>query len=118
MTADRDDILKKIAEGMEVYDNNGVKVGTVEFVHFSEEDGSRTPSDLPARPFPTDILGKLFGSDDIPKEMQERLLMHGFIKVDSARLFGADRYVMFDQIAAVDDGVHLTVKDGEGLLKS
>jgi hypothetical protein len=44
--------------------------------------------------------------------------MHGFVKMESKKLFGADRYVMFDQIARVEkDGVHLTVDDSEGLLK-
>lgn len=36
--------------------------------------------------------------------------MHGFIKVDSAKLFGADRYVMMDQISIVEkSAVHLNV---------
>jgi hypothetical protein len=44
--------------------------------------------------------------------------MRGFIKMDSKKLFGADRYVMVDQIARVEkDGVHLVVTDSEGLLK-
>ena len=124
MTSDRNEMLNKIEEGMSVYDSKGEKVGTVEFIHFSEADESRTPgaasspSDLPHRPFPVDILGKIFGTDDLPKEMKERLLMKGFIKMDSAHLFGSDRYVMFDQIAKVSDGVHLRVEDSEGLLKS
>jgi hypothetical protein len=44
--------------------------------------------------------------------------MHGFIKMDSAKLFGGDRYVMLDQIAKVENNaVHLRVEDHEGLLK-
>jgi hypothetical protein len=44
--------------------------------------------------------------------------MHGFVKMESKKLFGADRYVMFDQISRVEkDGVPLTVDDSEGLLK-
>jgi hypothetical protein len=60
----------------------------------------------------------MFGSDNLPEELRERLLMHGFIKVDSAKLFGADRYVMMDQIAKVEkSGVHLKV-DSDELLKT
>ena len=63
-------------------------------------------------------MGNAFKSDDLPKELQERLLMHGFVKMDSKTLFGADRYVMSDQIDRGDkNGVHLTVADSDELLK-
>ncbi|MEJ2167932.1 MAG: hypothetical protein P8X90_20605 [Desulfobacterales bacterium] len=119
----RNQTLSRIEEGMKVYDNQGSEVGTVEFVHFSEANGSMgtgaaaTPSE-PGEPGLMDILGKVFASDDLPEELRERLLMHGFIKMDSAKLFGADRYIMFEQIAKVEkDGVHLKVADSEELLK-
>jgi hypothetical protein len=119
----RNQILGRIEEGMKVYDNQGSEVGTVEFVHFSEANGSMgtgaaaTPSQ-PAESGLLDVLGKVFASDDLPEELRERLLMHGFIKMDSAKLFGADRYIMFEQIAKVEkDGVHLKVADSEELLK-
>jgi len=121
--SDRNRILKRIEEGMKVYDNKGGEVGTVEILHFSEANGplgtsAASPPKKPANGGLTEILGKVFDSDDLPEEMRERLLMHGFIKVDSAKLFGADRYVMFDQIAAVEkNGVHLKVADSEELLK-
>ena len=119
----RNQILSRIEEGMKVYDNRGSEVGTVEFVHFSDANGSlgtgaaSTPSG-PAASDLMDILAKVFASDDLPEELRERLLMHGFIKMDSARLFGAERYIMFEQIAKVEkDGVHLKVADSEELLK-
>jgi hypothetical protein len=121
--SDNDNMLKKIEEGMKVYDNTGDKIGTVEFIHFSEANGSEhtgaaAPPSEPVRLDPIEILRKVFGADNLPEEMRERLLMQGFIKIDSAKLFGADRYVMLDQISKVDeDGVHLTVEDSEGLLK-
>jgi hypothetical protein len=120
---DREAILKKIEKGMTVYDSNGKIVGTVEFVHFSEANGSHIARgaslpDDPVQPNVVDLLGKVFGSDDLPEEIRKRLLMHGFVKVDSAFLFGADRYVMPDQIAKVDEKkVHLRVQDSEGLVK-
>ena len=122
--SDRDRMLRMIEEGMQVYDNQGREVGTVEFVHFSEADGSlgtgaaATPSE-PVKPDLIDILGKVFAPDNLPEELRERLLMHGFLKIGSAKLFGADRYVMFDQISRVEEnGVHLKVADSEELLKS
>ena len=121
--SDRNRVFKRIEEGMKVYDNKGGEVGTVEILHFSESNGplgtsAASPPKKPAKAGLSEILGKVFDSDDLPEEMRERLLMHGFIKVDSAKLFGADRYVMFDQISKVEnDGVHLKVADSEGLLK-
>ena len=66
-----------------------------------------------------DFIRKMFGTDKLPQEIHERLLMRGFIRMDSAKLFGSDRYAMFDQIDSVDSrGVHLNVADMENLLKA
>jgi hypothetical protein len=122
-TYDRETILKEIEKGMTVYDSNGDRVGMVEFVHFSESNGSyikggaSLPNE-PVQPSIVDLLGKVFGSDDLPEEIRKRLLMNGFVKVDSAYLFGADRYVMPAQIEKVEkEAVHLSVKDSEGVVK-
>jgi len=120
----RKNMLNSIEKGMKVYDNTGDKIGTVEFIHFSEAGGGEhpvaaAPPEQPTRSDLTDFIRKMFGADDLPREIRERLLMHGFIRMDSARLFGSDRYVMFDQIDKVDaKGVHLGVKDSENLLKA
>jgi hypothetical protein len=121
--SNRDYMLSMIEEGMQVFDNQGTKVGKVEFIHFSETNGSQTAAaaSTPAKPSEStlfDIIRKFFSSDNLPEEMRKRLLMHGFIRIDSAKLFGADRYVMLDQIAKIDkNGVHLKVVDGRGLLR-
>jgi hypothetical protein len=121
--SDRENLLSMIEKGMRVYDNQGEEVGTVEFVHFSEASGSRSTgaASLPDEPAKSDlieIIRKVFGSDDLPEELRERLLMRGFVKIDSAKLFGADRYAMSDQIAKVENnGVHLKVENSDGLLK-
>ena len=122
--SERDDMVRLIKEGMKVYDNKGDEIGTVEFVRSSEAGISQhavaaSPSDEHVEPNLFDIMTKMFSSDNLPEEMRERLLMHGFIKMDSAKLFGADRYVMLDQIAKVEkNGVHLKVEDSEELLKA
>jgi hypothetical protein len=121
--SDRENLLSMIEKGMRVYDNQGEEVGTVEFVHFGEASGSRSTgaASLPDKSAKSDlieIIRKVFGSDDLPEELRERLLMRGFVKMDSAKLFGADRYAMSDQIAKVENnGVHLKVEDSDGLLK-
>lgn len=118
-----DNPLNMIKEGMKVFDNTGEEVGTVEWVHFGEAEGSPSSgaaslSTEPVQPDLVEFLGKAFGSDKLPDELRERLLMHGFIKIDSKKLFGADRYVMFDQIDRIEKGkVYLKVADSEGLLK-
>jgi hypothetical protein len=113
-----DNMLNMIQEGMKVFDNSGDEVGTVEWVHFGEVKGAASPSTGPVSSDWDEIVGDAFSSDKLPKELRERLLMHGFVKMDSKKLFGADRYVMFDQIDRVEkNGVHLTVADSEGLLE-
>jgi sporulation protein YlmC with PRC-barrel domain len=122
--SDRKNMVNKIKKGMKVYDNSGDEIGTVEFIHFSEADGSKrpvaaTPPEQPTEPDLVDLIRKMFGTDKLPQEIHERLLMRGFIRMDSAKLFGSDRYAMFDQIDSVDSkGVHLGVADMEDLLKA
>lgn len=122
--SDRDNMLGMIEKGMKAYDNKGDEVGTIEFIHFSEANGSQSTgaASLPDEPANASLLeniSKGFRSDNLPEELRERLLMHGFIKIDSAKLFGADRYVMLDQIAKVEENaVHLNVADSERLLKA
>jgi len=122
--SDRKNMVNKIKKGMQVYDNSGDEIGTVEFIHFSEADGGKhpvaaTPPQQPTEPDLVDLIRKMFGTDKLPQEIHERLLMRGFIRMDSAKLFGSDRYAMFDQIDSVDSkGVHLGVADMEDLLKA
>ena len=118
-----DNPLSTIKKGMKIFDNTGDQVGTVEWVHFGEAEGppatgAASPSTEHVQPDWVKTIGNAFSSDNLPKELRERLLMRGFIKMDSKKLFGADRYVMVDQIARVEkDGVYLVVSDSEGLLK-
>jgi len=53
--ADCESVLSIIEEDMKIYDIKNVKVGTVEFIHFSEASGASnsdvaTPSDKPIQP--------------------------------------------------------------------
>jgi hypothetical protein len=104
-------ILAKIDEGMTVYDRTGNNIGTVEYVYLgavSEEahkrgEGPASPS-APGRAGSSlidDFTKAIIPSDQVPEALRERLLRHGFIRIDSTGLFAADRYVLPGQIARV-----------------
>jgi hypothetical protein len=48
-------------------------------------------------------IAKVFEPDKLPETLRDRLLRHGFIRVNGAGLFNADRYILPDQIASVSD---------------
>jgi len=104
--------LEQIHEGMEVYDPQENKIGTVERVYFgsaSEEVLDRGGGPMTA-PDPTpresdslidNLAEAIAGADDIPETLANRLRRHGFIRIDPGML-QSDLYAMPDQIARVD----------------
>ena len=105
-------MLHAIREGMKVLDAEGGEVGTVETLHFPEGGADRTgAASLPGRterPGLLESVAEAFRADKLPEELRQRLLMHGFLRIDSAALFAADRYVMLEDVASVKgDAVHL-----------
>jgi hypothetical protein len=121
-------LLTQIYEGMTVYDRAGEKLGTVERVYLGEvsnEVDKRGGGPVTA-PSPgggessliEDVATAIFPSDHVPETLRQRLLRHGFLRIDSTGLLAADRYVMSDQIADVSgDRVTLRVTRDE-LIKS
>ena len=103
--SNRENLLKSIEKGMKVDDVDGKNVGKVEFVHFSEANGTvaASPPDESVVSGVIEIIRDAFSTEKMPQELQERLLMHGFIRVDGPVLFGADRYVMPEQIASLEN---------------
>ena len=68
----------------------------------------------PRRGTLVDTIVDAFRVDDLPEEMRERLLMQGFVRIDSEGIFAADCYVLPDQIAGVaDDELMLNVDKSE-----
>jgi hypothetical protein len=59
--------------------------------------------DLPGRRVVEGTLGAQLPDDEIADEGRDRMLRQGYIRIDSAGLFAADRYATADQIARVDD---------------
>jgi hypothetical protein len=115
-----DHMLTRIYEGMTVYDSAGEKIGTVERIYFGEvsqeadERGggpeTATSPDRGESWLIEDVAKAIFVGDRVPEPLRQRLLRHGFIRIDSAGLFAADRYVTPGQIADVsDDRVTLRV---------
>ena len=121
-------LLTQIYEGMTVYDRAGKKIGTVEHVYLGElsnevdkRGGGPVTAPSPGRGESSlieDVARAIFPSDQVPETLRERLLRQGFLRIDSAGLFAADRYVMPDQIADVSEGrITLRVTHDE-LIKS
>ena len=113
---DTGNFLAQVHEGMKVYDRMHNEIGTVDYVQMSddnpatEEVEAATPGNLRERDDSLiDNIAEAFKPDELPEEVRERLLQEGFIRIDSAGLFAADRYVAADQIMSVS-GDELTLK--------
>lgn len=115
-------ILSQIHEGMPVYDVRDNHIGRVAFVHFGA--ASETQQQLgvgPASPAPADNpnmrqdsiidnIAEAFDPNEVPKELQQKLLVSGYIRLDTAGFFATDRFITPDQIVGVkDDTVQLSV---------
>lgn len=100
-------ILASIHEGMEVYDQAGERLGTVELVHFGSADehglGAETTGTRPLRSgsLVEELAAVILPDDQVPEAFSDRLMRSGFIRVDADGLFAADRYITPDQIATV-----------------
>ena len=122
-------ILNQVEEGMEVFDRNGEKVGKVEFVHYgasteTEEEFGTMPAtanetEIPPEGTMMEFVEKAFGPvDEINDTVKARLLQEGFIRIDSDKLFGEDRFVTSDQIASVTGNrVNLNVSEDDLITK-
>jgi hypothetical protein len=84
----------------------------------TEEVEAATPGNLRERDDSLiDNIAEVFAPDELPEEVRERLFQQGFVRIDSAGLFAADRYVTPDQIMSVSgDALTLNVSKDE-LLK-
>lgn len=107
----------EIYKGMKVFDRSQKQIGKVDDFRFSENEES--PDLQPAELDATDRRSKdslaeniaeAFGADELPEVLRERLLREGYIRLDTAGLFAADRYILPDQIASTTaDAVILNV---------
>ena len=100
--------FKDVEEGMPVYDSKGDRVGTVSFLHYGQEDAASTQgADYQVNPVLEEVAEALTAANNIPEELRERLQREGYLRIDSG-ILQSDAFVMEDQIARVDEHVHLT----------
>ena len=112
-------ILTEVREGMTVCNRANKKIGTVDEVYLGtaneeEQELGTAPATADSPRQPGDAFGRMwaeiFHPNDVPDEVAERLWYSGYLRVDAPGLFGADRFVMPEEIDFVThDGVHLKV---------
>ncbi len=121
-------ILQQIYEGMAVHDQTGDKIGSVEYVYLGESTdadekfgpGEFTPSmvDGSEGSLIEEFARAIVLTEQVPDIWRERLLSHGFIRINSTGLFAADRYVMPAQIASVADNRVMLCVSRDRLIKA
>lgn len=105
---------------MSVYDQKGDKIGTVKEIYLGAVSATDDERGLgPATPSAPGSMDKtpmrrfidaVSPNQPVPEPLRQRLLRHGFIRIDTSGLLTADRYATPDQIAGVtDDRVELRV---------
>ena len=116
------DILRNVHEGMKVVDARRNEIGRVDWVQYGNDDPAT--ADVEARTTEgvederddtlIDNIVDAFRVDELPEALRQRLLMQGFVRIDSDGIFAADRYVLPDQIAGVaDDELMLKVEKSD-----
>lgn len=106
-----DAIPSTIHEGMKVYDRSMHAIGTVETFRITDEAPGQPEIDAAGvspvfedeRQSLAGILADVFSAEeDLPREMQEKALREGFVRLDADGLFAADRYIFPEHIDRVE----------------
>jgi len=122
-----DAIPTNIHEGMRVVDNAMQPIGTVETFRSTDEAPEAPDVDAAGvspvlereRNDLTAILADVFRPDDeLPREMQEKALREGFVRLDADGLFAADRYIFPEHIDRVDGDRLVLSVERDDLLKA
>jgi hypothetical protein len=116
-----------VHEGMTVLDSAMNAIGTVESFRSTDEAPDRPDVDAAGvspileeeRNTMSALLEDLFHPDDgLPRELQEKALREGFVRLDADGLFAADRYIFPEDIDRVEgDSLVLAVRRDD-LLKA
>ena len=120
-------IPETLHDGMSVVDSAMHEIGTIETFRVTDEVPGQPEVDAAGvspvfeeeRETLAGILADVFRPDDqLPREMQEKALREGFVRLDADGLFAADRYIFPEQIDRVEgDRLVLAVRK-EDLLKA
>ncbi|HEY4201234.1 MAG TPA: hypothetical protein VGM83_11795 [Devosiaceae bacterium] len=117
-----DSLPRDIHIGMKVFDNRHNRIGVVDDFKLSDEDPDRegpetsdvNPMDREGDDSLVGILAGVFDPDDVPQELQDRLLREGYVRIDADGLFAADRYILPEQIASAgEDELRLNVEKSQ-----
>jgi len=110
-----------IKEGMTVFDQHENKIGTVDFVQYTDEDyddpgpetASTTPETLNEFNIFKSFAQALTGEEEMPEEVRKYFERHGYIRLETANIFESDYYISLNNVTAiVGDNVHVsTTKD-------
>jgi hypothetical protein len=119
------DLLKNVREGMDVYDRDGKKVGEVDEVFLgavdsTESDWGQGAATNAGADFQQDativenVIEALGMDDEIERStIRGRLEREGFVRVRGG-LFKSNRYILPEQIAAIEnDRISLRGKDSD-----
>jgi hypothetical protein len=110
MECQMNNLLSKIRPGMPVYDQTQKQIGVVDYVQLGEEDPLK-PRKRVSHEYgmhngewlmQTESESDIFAPDELPGILRERLLLYGFVRIDAPGLVNADRYVLPNQIHAVE----------------
>jgi len=122
-----DAIPNIVHEGMKVCDSAMQAIGTVEDFRISDEAPGAPEVDAAGispvfaaeRNTFAAILADVFHPDDgLPREMQEKALREGFIRLDADGFLAADRYIFPEHIDRIEgDTIVLSVRKDD-LLKA
>ena len=111
-----------IKEGMTVYDEDGDKIGTVDFVQYSDEDYNKPgPETVSTTPDPSNEMNifksfaqALSGEEEMPEEVRKYYERYGYIRMKSSKIFDSNYYVGLNNVSAImGDNVHLTTTKDE-----
>lgn len=122
-----DAIPTNIREGMRVVDNSMNTIGTVETFRSTDEAPDSPEVDAAGvspvfeqrRNDLTGILADVFHPDDgLPRELQEKALREGFVRLDADGFMAADRYIFPEHIDRIEDDRLVLSVERNDLLKA
>ena len=97
-------LLAQVQEGMTVYDRANETIGTVREVYLGSEPGAVTTAGRATPPHSfVDDIAPAVAPPAVPDVVRERLVHEGFIRIDTAGPFAADRYAFASQIRGVSE---------------